>query len=112
MSDAGEPRQNADDSVHQQGDGPKIVIVQKMDELKPYAYAFLIVIVFNVLLSGAALIMCLVGAPALLSKSEYMSEKLAENTRYEVQMFYWANMVYAEAHAKGLKIPPPPKPKE
>lgn len=101
-----------DDSVQQHGDGPKIVIVQKMDELKPYAYAFLIVIVFNVMLSGAALLMCLVAAPALLAKSEYATEKLADNTRYETQMFYWASMVYGEIHDKYPKIPPPPQKKE
>lgn len=112
MTDTPRNVQTDDHGVSQNGDGPKIVIVQKMDELKPYAYAFLIVIVFNVLLSGAALLMCLVGAPALLAESGRMSEKLENNTRYMIQVTYWTNMVYAELTAKGLKIPPPPKPKE
>lgn len=100
------------ESMSQHGDGPKIQIILKADALKPYAHAFLIVMVFNVLLSGAALFMCMAVAPALVAKSEFMAEKLANANRNEVQMYYWASQVYAVVSASGVKIPPPPKQKE
>lgn len=40
------------------------------------------------------------------------NDRLENNTRYLVQIQYWAQLVYAQGQAQGFKIPPPPHRKE
>jgi hypothetical protein len=83
------------------------------DALKPFMYLMVGTSLLSVIISVVALVVSLVGAPMLLAKSETISEKSENLTRYMVQVSYWGQRAELAATNAGLKLPPFPKqPKE
>lgn len=113
-----EAKNHADDSVTLTGDGPNIYNSFAVPEsvAKPLLLFLISVCLLALVFSAIAMVNSFEIAPRQIARAsesvDRANDRLENNTRYLIQIQYWAQLVYAQGQAQGFKIPPPPPRKE
>ncbi len=106
-----------DTSSQEAGERGANVRIEITEGVAKWLLVFLVcVCLLSLMLSVVAVVNSFEIAPRQVARAseavDRASDRLENNTRYLIQIQYWAQLVYAQGQAQGFKIPKPPEHRE